>query len=142
MIRPMDIDDIPRISLIEQQVTPHPWRDSQFIDSHAKHSCLSLTLDGEVIGYGIYHIVVDEAEILNIAIAPNYQGKGYGCELLDHLVETVSNKAKRFFLEVRATNDTAIQLYDSAGFVEICLRTDYYQTANGPEDAILMAMEL
>lgn len=142
MIRPMDIDDIPRISLIEQQVTPHPWRDSQFIDSHAKHSCLSLTLDGEVVGYGIYHIVVDEAEILNIAIAPNYQGKGYGRELLDHLVEAVSDKAKRFFLEVRATNDTAIQLYDSAGFVEICLRTDYYQTANGPEDAILMAMEL
>lgn len=142
VIRPMDINDIPRINQIEQQVTPHPWRENQFVDSHTKHSCLSLILNGQVIGYAIYHVVVDEAEILNIAIAPDYQGKGYGRELLDDLVNTLTKRAKRLFLEVRASNDTAIQLYDSAGFVEICLRTNYYQTKNGPEDAIMMAMEL
>jgi len=138
----MDINDIPQVNQIEQQVTPHPWRDSQFVDSHAKHSCLSLILNGQIIGYAIYHVVVDEAEILNIAIAPDYQGKGYGRKLLDDLVNTVTKRAKRLFLEVRASNDTAIKLYDSAGFVEICLRTNYYQTANGLEDAIMMAMEL
>lgn len=138
----MDIDDIPHASQIEQQVTPHPWRDSQFVDSYSKHSCLSLMHNDKVIGYAIYHIVIDEAEILNIAIDPAYQGKGYGRELLDYLVNVVSKRAKRFFLEVRATNNAAIQLYDTVGFVEICLRADYYQTANGPEDAILMAMEL
>lgn len=141
-IRPMDIDDIPEINQIEQQVTPHPWRDSQFVDSHAKHSCLSLILNGQIIGYAIYHVIVDEAEILNIAIAPDFQGKGYGRELLDELVNTVTKKAKRLFLEVRASNDTAIQLYDSVGFVEICIRANYYQTESGPEDAIMMAMVL
>lgn len=138
----MDIDDISQISEIEQQITPHPWRESQFIDSHVKHSCLSLTLNSQVIGYAIYHVVVDEAEILNIAIAKPFQGKGHGRVLLDYLIAAVMKRAKRLFLEVRVSNDSAIQLYNNAGFVEICLRTNYYQTADGPEDAILMAMEL
>lgn len=138
----MDIDDISYISEIEQQVTPHPWSESQFADSYAKHSCLSLAFNNQIIGYAIYHVVVDEAEILNIAIAKPFQGKGHGRVLLDYLIEAVTKRAKRLFLEVRISNDAAIQLYNNAGFVEICLRANYYQTANGPEDAILMAMEL
>lgn len=138
----MDINDICPISEIEQTVTPHPWRESQFSDSQAKHSCLTMTLNNQIVGYAVYHVVVDEAEILNIAIAKPFQGKGYGRMLLDYLIAAVNKKAKRLFLEVRASNDPAIELYGSVGFVEVCLRTNYYQTANGPEDAILMAMEL
>ena len=138
----MDIDDIPLISEIEQEVTPHPWRESQFTDSHVKHNCLSLVHGDQIIGYAIYHVVVDEAEILNIAIAKPFQGKGYGRVLLDHVIAVVTKKAKRLFLEVRMSNDSAIELYNNTGFVEICLRENYYQTANGSEDAILMAMEL
>ncbi|MBL4566558.1 MAG: ribosomal protein S18-alanine N-acetyltransferase [Porticoccus sp.] len=141
-IRPMEITDVEYISNIEQQVTPHPWRESQFVDSHAKHRCLVLENEDSVIGYAIYHIVVGEAEILNFAIDSNFQGKGYGRQLLEHIIAVVTQQAKRFFLEVRASNDTAIQLYESVGFVEVCLRRNYYQTASGSEDAILMAMEL
>ena len=141
-IRPMEITDVEYICNIEQQVTPHPWRESQFVDSHAKHSCLVLVYEGSVIGYAIYHIVVGEAEILNIAIDSNFQGKGYGRQLLEHIITVVTQQAERFFLEVRASNDTAIQLYESVGFVEVCLRRNYYQMASGSEDAILMAMEL
>ena len=138
----MEITDVEYISHIEQQVTPHPWRESQFVDSHAKHRCLVLENEDSVIGYAIYHIVVGEAEILNFAIDSNFQGKGYGRQLLEHIIAVVTQQAKRFFLEVRASNDTAIQLYESVGFVEVCLRRNYYQTASGSEDAILMAMEL
>ena len=141
-VRDMVLSDVSHISFIEQQVTPHPWRESQFIDSHAKHSCLVLEQDNSVVGYAIYHVVVGEAEILNIAVAPSYQSQGYGRQLLDYMVDIVSNQAERFFLEVRVSNEKAIQLYESIGFVEVCLRRNYYQTDKGPEDAMLMAMEL
>ncbi|MDX2464711.1 MAG: ribosomal protein S18-alanine N-acetyltransferase [Porticoccus sp.] len=141
-IRLMDMSDVSPVSHIEQQVTPHPWRESEFLDSYAKHRCLVLDVDNSVIGYAIYQIVAGEAEILNIAIAPACQGKGYGRQLLEYMVELVSKQAERFFLEVRVSNSSAIQLYESVGFVEVCLRRNYYQTADGPEDAILMAMEL
>lgn len=142
VFRQMTTDDVSLVSQIERQVSPHPWRQSEFVDSHGKHRCLVVTIADCVVGYAIYHVVVDEAEILNIAIAPAYQGRGYGRQLLDHLTTIVSEEAKRFFLEVRVSNDPAIQLYNSAGFVEVCLRKNYYQTDSGPEDAILMAMEL
>lgn len=138
----MEITDVCHVSEIEQQVTPHPWRESQFLDSHTKHSCLVLIHETDVIGYAIYHVVVGEAEILNIAIDPSFQGKGWGRQLLEHMITIVTQQAERLFLEVRASNDTAIQLYESTGFVEVCLRRNYYQMASGSEDAILMAMEL
>lgn len=138
----MGMSDVNPVCLIEQQVTPHPWRKSEFLDSYAKHSCLVLDVDNSVIGYAIYQVVVGEAEILNIAIDPACQGKGYGRQLLEYMVDLVSKQAERFFLEVRVSNNSAIQLYESIGFVEVCLRRNYYQTAAGPEDAILMAMEL
>jgi ribosomal-protein-alanine N-acetyltransferase len=141
-IREMDLSDVSHINGIEQRVTPHPWRESQFIDSYNKHSCLVLEQDNRVVGYAIFHVIVGEAEILNISIAPDYQGRGYGRQLLDHMISAVSSQAERFFLEVRVSNNKAIQLYENSGFVEVCLRRNYYQTAKGPEDAMLMAMEL
>ncbi len=140
--RRMTASDVSVVTQIEIQVSPHPWRQSEFVDSHAKHSCLVATIGGIVVGYAIYHVVIDEAEILNIAIDPVYQGRGYGRQLLDHLIAIVSAEAERFFLEVRISNDRAIQLYNSAGFVEVCLRKNYYQTDSGSVDAILKAMEL
>ena len=138
----MEMSDVSFVSHIEQQVTPHPWRESEFLDSYAKHRCLVMDVDNSIIGYAIYQIVVGEAEILNIAIDPARQGKGYGRKLLEYMVDLVSKQAERFFLEVRVSNNSAIQLYESIGFVEVCLRRNYYQTAAGPEDAMLMAMEL
>lgn len=140
-IRPMVAEDVPHVSAIEQQASPHPWRESQFLESVSKHHCLVLTLEAEIIGYAVYTIVAGEAEILNIAIHPSDQGKGYGRQLLDHLMTIVSEQAERCFLEVRASNHSAIHLYQDVGFVEICLRRNYYQTSSGPEDAIVMAID-
>lgn len=140
-VRPMVAEDVLHVSAIEQQVTPHPWRESQFLESVSKHYCLVLTLETKVIGYTIYTIVAGEAEILNIAIHPDYQGKGYGRQLLDHLMAIVYEQAERLYLEVRASNASAIHLYQEVGFVEICLRRNYYPTPSGPEDAIVMAID-
>ncbi|MFT7300144.1 MAG: ribosomal-protein-alanine N-acetyltransferase [Porticoccus sp.] len=137
----MVAEDVLHVSAIEQQVTPHPWRESQFIESVSKHCCLVLTLETKVIGYTIYTIVAGEAEILNIAIHPDYQGKGYGRQLLDHLMVIVCEQAERLYLEVRASNASAIHLYQEVGFAEICLRHNYYPTPSGTENAIVMAID-
>jgi ribosomal-protein-alanine N-acetyltransferase len=136
------MSDISLVSQIELQVTPHPWRESEFLDSYTKHICLVLGDETSVVGYAIYQVVVGEAEILNIAIDPTCQGRGYGRQLLEYMIGLVSKQAERFFLEVRVSNNNAIQLYENIGFVEVCLRRNYYQTAAGTEDAMLMAMEL
>lgn len=141
VIRPMVVEDVPYVSIIEQQVTPHPWRESQFLESVSRHHCLVLSLETQIIGYTVYTVVAGEAEILNIAIHPGYQGKGYGRQLLEYLMSIVSEQAERFFLEVRASNHPAIHLYQDVGFVEICLRRNYYQTSAGSEDAIVMAID-
>ena len=141
-VRAMTNDDVPLVTAIEQQVTPHPWRASQFLESTAKHHCLVLTEENKLVGYAIYTIVAGEAEILNIAIDQASQGKGLGRQLLNYLMDIVSEKAERFYLEVRVSNDAAIHLYQEVGFVEICLRRNYYKTAAGLEDAIVMAKDL
>lgn len=141
-IRPMMLADIAHISQIEEKVTPHPWSESQFIDSYEKHNCLVLIIDDLIVGYAIYSIVVGEAEILNIAIHHEHQNKGYGRYFLQHLIKVVSEGAQRFFLEVRVSNASAIYLYEDVGFVAVCERKNYYQNALRSEDALLMAMEL
>lgn len=140
-VRAMLAEDIDSIAAIEQQVTPHPWSRQQFQDSFEKHHCLAMIAAGQLVGYAIYTVVVGEAEILNIAIAPEWQGQGLGSQLLDAVMERITPQAERLFLEVRADNYPAQALYQNAGLVEICVRRNYYRTAAGPVDAIIMAMD-
>ena len=95
-----------------------------------------------MIGYYLYSLVVGEAEILNIAVAPSHQGKGLGRQLLEHCLLQASEDARTVFLEVRASNFQAIRLYLDFGFNQIGERRDYYRTAHGSEDALMMAKEL
>ncbi|WP_438951531.1 ribosomal protein S18-alanine N-acetyltransferase [Porticoccus sp.] len=141
VIRKMLTVDLPLISAIEQQVTPHPWRESQFRESLDKHQCLTMTLQDQPVGYAVYTIVLGEAEILNIAVGRGFQGRGYGRQLLNHMIGLMAAQAERLFLEVRATNAPALALYQDVGLVEICLRRNYYQNDSGQEDAIVMAMD-
>jgi ribosomal-protein-alanine N-acetyltransferase len=101
-----------------------------------------MAIGSSIIGYVIYNTVVDDAEVLNIAIHPEYQHKGYGRYLLEYLISILPKSIKRFFLEVRATNTNAICLYEDIGFVAICERKNYYCSTSKTEDAILMAIEL
>ncbi|MDC0887776.1 ribosomal protein S18-alanine N-acetyltransferase [Porticoccus sp.] len=141
-IRPMSLIDINEVSYIEKIATPYPWRKEQFTDSHKKHTCLIMAIGSSIIGYVIYNTVVDDAEVINIAIHPEYQHNGYGRYLLEYLISILPKSTKRFFLEVRVTNTNAIYLYEDIGFVAICERKNYYRSASKTEDAILMALEL
>ncbi|WP_461516338.1 ribosomal protein S18-alanine N-acetyltransferase [Porticoccus sp.] len=140
-VRPMVEGDLDAIAEIEQQVTPHPWNRKQFEDSFLKHHCLSMVLGDQVVGYAVFTLVAGESEILNIAIGSQWQGRGLGSQLLNALIERISGEAEHLFLEVRADNYPAQTLYQNAGLVEICVRKNYYRTADGPKDAIIMAID-
>ncbi|UTW45232.1 ribosomal protein S18-alanine N-acetyltransferase [bacterium SCSIO 12696] len=141
-IRPMVADDLVAVAAIETGVSPHPWRLTQFQQSlESSHHCWVLELDGDISGYYLYSLVVGEAEILNIAVAPEQQGQGFGRKLLDHCLAQAAQNARMVFLEVRASNFTAIHLYLDSGFNQIGERRDYYRTAAGSEDALMMARE-
>ncbi|MEG3194120.1 ribosomal protein S18-alanine N-acetyltransferase, partial [Lysobacter sp. D1-1-M9] len=88
-------------------------------------------------------VAAGEAHVLNICIAPEYQGRGLGRTLLRSLVRVAkARRVDRVFLEVRPSNPGAIQLYESEGFNEIGRRPRYYPARQGREDALVMALEM
>ena len=87
--------------------------------------------------------MLDEATLFNIAVAPEFQRKGLGRELLDALIVGLEEKGiVTLWLEVRDSNRAAIALYESLGFNEVSIRRNYYPTADGREDARIMALPL
>lgn len=102
-----------------------------------------VVLESEMIGYGIMQVAADEAHILNLCIDKPYQKQGFARLLLEHLVQLARQRqANIVFLEVRPSNPRAVDLYERSGFNEIGMRKGYYDSANGREDAIVMARNL
>lgn len=87
--------------------------------------------------------MLDEATLFNIAVHPEHQRKGYGRALMEHLIAELEQRGiLTLWLEVRASNQQAIALYQVLGFNEVSIRRNYYPTAQGREDAIIMALPL
>lgn len=80
--------------------------------------------------------VEDEAEILTLAVDPNYWRQGLGRKVLQHFLDHSGSGS--VFLEVNETNRSARSLYRAAGFEEEGIRKEYYATSHGPQNAILM----
>ncbi|EEP92756.1 Ribosomal-protein-alanine acetyltransferase [Yersinia kristensenii ATCC 33638] len=94
-------------------------------------------------GFAITQIVLDEATLFNIAIDPQYQRQGCGRLLLEHVIAQLETRnIVTLWLEVRASNSRAIALYESLGFNEVSVRRNYYPSADGREDAIMMALPM
>lgn len=144
IFRPMALDDIAGVLLIENQGYDFPWSPGLFEQAIKSTKYCVVAHEGEnLVGFAILSYVVGEAELLNICIDPKQQGKGYATLLLDHLVEHAAQKDNHeMYLEVRVTNAAAIHIYEQAGFNEIGRRKNYYPTKSGKEDAILMALPL
>ena len=97
-----------------------------------------------IAGFIIGQLAADEAEILSIGVAPDWQRTGLGKKLVEGLIRAVRRgEAKRLFLEVAADNAGALRLYKSLNFTETGQRKAYYERANGPAaDALLFALDL
>lgn len=136
----MLVEDLDWVSETEQQIYPFPWSRTNFADSlSAGYSSWIMQLDGEVAGYAVLMLVMDEAHLLNISIKSSLQGRGLGSLLLDHLcLKAAGFGATQMFLEVRSSNEAGLRLYDKWGFARIGRRKAYYPAEQGREDAIVM----
>ena len=133
--------DGPQVHAIEQAAQAQPWSAQAFVDSVAHGAQLWLWRESANIqAYLLLQTVLDEAEILNFAVHPQYQRQGVGRALLGHwLASTPAMGCQRVFLEVRASNVPAQRLYQSLGFVRSGCRPRYYLNGDGSrEDAWMM----
>ena len=139
MIRLMQAADVAAVAKIEKSVQSHPWTLKQFEDAVTAYQSTVIEQQGQVLGFCILQPVLDEANLLLMAIDPAQQGQGLGYQLLDASVAMLKNNPVQIFLEVLETNIAAIKLYEKSGFHQIDLRKNYYPGSNGTrEHAIIM----
>lgn len=144
LFRPMLQSDVEAVMAIEEQVYSHGWTEGIFRDCLRVHySCWVMIQDDKLIGYGVMSAAAGEAHILNIAIALEEQGRGYGRSFMRFLLQTARHHgADIVFLEVRPSNVAAMSLYDAMGFHQVGVRRNYYPMDLGREDAVIMARPL
>ena len=142
-IRDALLSDATDISDIDRRVNPSPWTTAGVAQAITDWHGLAMLEGSCCIGFSLYQCVLDEAELLNIAIAPDRQGMGLGAAMLNETLARVrSHDVARLHLEVRASNSQAIGLYRRFGFVQSGERKNYYTGTNGREDALLFELTL
>lgn len=144
IIRPMRYEDIASIVEIEQTAYYDPWPASAFHDCiWVEYPCYVLLRDGKIVAYIIWHYILDEGHLLNICVAPRYQQRGIATELLQFFINKMQEESiKKIFLEVRASNVSALHLYEKFGFKSVGIRKNYYNTSEGPENGIIYLLDL
>lgn len=139
-MRPEHLD---AVLTIENASFPLPWRREAFLFEILLNETADYVVAlhrGQAIGYGGMWLVLDEAHLTNLAVHPDFRGRGVGRQILQELVRRAALRgAKRMTLEVRRSNLVAQKLYKEMGFVEKGVRKRYYQDNN--EDAIIMWLE-
>ncbi|QNP41402.1 ribosomal protein S18-alanine N-acetyltransferase [Lysobacter solisilvae (ex Woo and Kim 2020)] len=143
-LRAMREDDLAAVQLIESRAYEFPWSVGIFRDClRADYPAWVLHHEERIVGYFLMSVAAGEAHVLNVCVAPEMQGHGYGRRLLHALLQIARGRSvARVFLEVRPSNTSAIALYHDEGFNEIGRRPRYYPAKDGREDALVMAMEL
>lgn len=98
----------------------------------------------QLAGFVIGQIAADEAEILSLGVAPEWQRRGIARHMVEGLVRAARlAEVKRLFLEAAADNTAAIKLYKGLGFAAVGTRKDYYRRPTGqPVDAVVLALDL
>lgn len=143
-LRPMEADDVARVGTIERASFSRPWKEETFRDLLGRErSELWVADDVEdgVVGYFVLWWIRDEAELANIAVDPERRRRGIGALLLDRAAERARARgAGSLFLEVRASNETALTLYRNRGFHVVTTRRNYYDSP--VEDALVMVRSL
>ncbi|HIE54579.1 MAG TPA: ribosomal-protein-alanine N-acetyltransferase [Chromatiaceae bacterium] len=142
--RPMRTADLDEVVAIEQEAYPHPWTRGIFADClEVGYHCQVFELGGELVGYSLHSAAAGEAHLLNLCVAPRFQGQGIGRNILRQVLARAREQgADTLFLEVRVSNEIAQALYESEGFHEAGRRFDYYPADGGREDALIYACPL
>lgn len=139
--------DLHEVIKLVQGTSDFAWTAQNIQQSYLSANDESFVLaqaDGaELLGYAVIHTVLDESQLLNIAIKKDKQGMGLGTLFLQQLIEHVRQRNQSILaLEVRASNAPAISLYEKYGFKKNGTRKAYYKAVDGREDAWLYSLSL
>lgn len=140
-LRRMMEQDIDAVLEIEHLSFPRPWSRESFVSEITSNACaryVVLLEDGRLVAFGGMWIIIGEAHVNNVAVHPDYRGRGYGRLVMKELMRVAYRAAEitDMTLEVRVSNETALKLYSSMGFSIAGKRKGYYED-NG-EDAYIM----
>ena len=137
--RPMQKKDVPRIAELERICFRSPWSENSLY-GELRNSIAHYRVgeeDGHVIAYGGMWVMFGEAHVTNVAVDPEYRGRGYGKLLMLELINTaLLHHADSMTLEVRISNTVAQNLYASLGFEVSGRRKRYYMDTG--EDGLIM----
>ena len=140
----MQAHHLPDVLRIEQSAYSHPWTRGNFIDSMASGYHMPVWFEQDAMaGYLVAMRGVDEVHLLNLTVAPDFQRQGWARMMLQHLSSwSLERGAHNLWLEVRASNQRAIAVYQAHGFTTEGLRRGYYPLNLGQrEDAVVMSLQ-
>jgi ribosomal-protein-alanine N-acetyltransferase len=140
-IRPLVVGDLDAVGEIEQTSMPAPWSPAMFAGEIGKTSSVCLGAwepgSGRLVGYVIVSRYVDAWHVMNLVVAESHRRRGIASALLDEVFGRTRDAGRRgFTLEVRASNEAALQLYERMGFRRQGVRRGYY--TDNREDAVIM----
>ncbi len=140
-IEPAVVEDVPRVAAIEQLAFSDPWPATAFAELLGREYLLFLVAREDagtpVVGYVVAIFAGGEGEVANLAVAPEFRGRGVGAGLVDEIVGEATRRAvEGLYLEVRESNAEARGLYGSRGFKEVGRRRGYYRRP--AEDALIL----
>ena len=138
-IRTMTAEDIDKVYEIELASFSVPWSKNLFLESLAddNNRLFVAERDKEIAGYIDLWCILDEATIMNVAVAEAFRRQGVAVVLMEHaLGVALSGGANAVTLEVRKSNEPAVRLYERLGFESVGIRPNYYEKPR--EDAIIM----
>ena len=145
---PMTTARLDAVMAIEHAAYPVPWTRGNFVDSLVGGYFAQCLLDagGVMLGYCVAMQGAGEMHLLNLTVAPAWQGRGHARHMLDTLAEGCRQRGiMQLWLEVREGNARARRMYDRYGLVEVGIRKAYYPaaaggTSAGREDAVVMSL--
>lgn len=117
---------------------------ARFFADKAISAYIACDAQRRIAGFALVRLVVDEAELLTIAVEPKWRGKGVGRALMQALLaDLLMSPARKLFLEVDEQNQAAVRLYKGLGFVPLAARQGYYARPDGQAaTALVMARDL
>ena len=142
MIVKMSESHIPQIAELERLCFNDPWSENSIASELGNKLSLWLVAEheGQVLGYVGSQTVLGETDMMNIATHPDFRKQGIGTALIRTLIDTLSAQGSHsLMLEVRASNDSAISVYEKMGFIQVGVRKNYYR--NPKEDALILRKE-
>ena len=141
-ITEMNATHVPQVAELERICFADPWSEKSVASELDNQWALWLVAeeDDVVTGYIGSQTSIDETDVMNVAVHPDYRRRGIAEMLINALVTELKNRGSHaLMLEVRASNAPAIALYEKLGFRQVGCRKNYYR--NPKEDALILRKE-